>query len=237
MTEGYAFVFARCLGLMVRAPGFSHASVPPVVRAALAFVLAAALGPVAATAGEPVVQSFVIGLLGEFAVGFAIGFAASLLFEGASAGGRMLDDYVGIQVSNPIATAGAGQAFQQLWGLGFVASFFVLDGYQPVLVALSKSFGAVPPGRLLEAASVGAYIRAVPGALFTAAVLVAGPALTLGFVANVALGAISRVIPRFTSFSLTFPVVFTAILLASLVTIPYALTFAAKPFAFMGARP
>jgi flagellar biosynthetic protein FliR len=225
-----ALVFARCAGFVSRAPGFSHPSVPVAVRAGIAFVLALGLVPaLSANAGGGSLP-FVAALLFEFLLGAAIGFGASILYEGAAAGGRMLDEYVGIQVANPMATAGNGQSFQQLWGLSFVAAFFVLDGYQLVLLALSDSLRTLPPGSALDVHGLHDYALALPLLVVRAAVLVAGPALALGLVANLGLGAIARIIPRFSNFTLTFPVVFAVVLLATLVTLPAVIGQGGRPW-------
>ncbi len=229
MTQLGALVFARCLGLVIRAPGFSHPSVPVPLRGALAFVLA--LGLVPALGAVPVQHpvSMIAALVFEVAIGGAIGFGASILYEGASAGGKLLDDYVGIQVSNPSAQAGEGQAFQQLWGLGFIAAFFMLDGYQYVLMALTDSLKAIPPGSL-AAHGAAAFAMQVPLLVVKAALLVAGPALVLGLTANIAVGAITRMIPRFNNFQLTFPIVFMTILLTTLVTLRTVLPHGGQPW-------
>ncbi len=227
-----ALVFARCIGFVFRAPGFSHPSVPAPVRAALAFVLAMGLVPALGDLRYPYDGQvpFVLALFFELLLGAAIGFAASILYEGAAAGGRMLDEYVGIQVANPAATVGTGQGFQQLWGLGFLAAFFVLNGYQFIILALADSLHTLPPGDAFAAQGIGNFALAIPGFVLKAGILVAGPALVLGLVANIALGAIARVIPRFNNFTLTFPVVFTAVLLATLVTLPEVLKQGGHPW-------
>ncbi|MGH7708653.1 MAG: flagellar biosynthetic protein FliR [Vulcanimicrobiaceae bacterium] len=232
MTQLGALVFARCIGFVARAPGFSHPSVPIPLRAALAFVLALALVPTLRGNERFAGASFLAALLFELLVGAAIGFGASLLYEGAAAGGRVLDDYVGIQVANPTATAGSGQSFQQLWGLGFIAAFFVFNGYQFIVLALADSLKGIPPGAL-AIHGLGSFALGVPVLVMRAAVLVAGPALVLGLVANLGLGAVSRIIPRFNNFVLTFPVVFSVVLLATLVLLTPVLSQGAKPWLYL----
>jgi len=49
----------------------------------------------------------------------------------------------------------------------------------------------------------------------------------------VALGAIARTIPRFATFSLSFPLVFAAVLLVTAIAAPLLATQAARPFALL----
>ena len=89
-------VFARCAGFAFRAPGLSHPSVPHIVRAAIALFLAIAIAPgVRAITSDGIALIAILAM--EFGIGTAIGIGASLLYDGAYAGGRMLDDYVGVK--------------------------------------------------------------------------------------------------------------------------------------------
>jgi flagellar biosynthesis protein FliR len=51
---------------------------------------------------------------------------------------------------------------------------------------------------------------------------VAAPAVALAFVVQIALGALSRVVPRFGSFTLAFPLAFAAALVATVLSVPLA---------------
>ena len=61
----------------------------------------------------------------------------------------------------------------------------------------------------------------------------AGPGIVLGLLAQLALGSVARVIPRFSNFTLTFPVVFGVVLLATLATLPFAAGLAGRPWMHM----
>ncbi|MBD5654194.1 MAG: flagellar biosynthetic protein FliR, partial [Candidatus Eremiobacteraeota bacterium] len=123
MSDGALLVFARCAGFVFRAPGFSNPDVPPAVRAIFAFVLTLALAPAHAAAARIEAGGFAFALAGEALIGTAIGTAASMLYDGAFAGGRALDDYVGIRSSVPSANVQAGAGFGRLWSLAFATAF------------------------------------------------------------------------------------------------------------------
>ncbi len=222
-------VFARCIGCIARAPGFSHPGVPPMLRAALAFVLALGLAPRVAPAPLHT-TSFVAALALEVLIGAAIGFAASLLYEGASAGGNVLDSYVGMQSANPNAQVASGEGYGALWGVVFLAAFFLLDGYQWVVRALVASLDGLPLGTAIAPASLRTFAFALPGVLMRASALVAGPAIVMGLVAQIGVGAIGRVVPRFSNMTLTFPVVFGAVLLVTLATVPLLVQQGGRPW-------
>ena len=219
MSAAGLLVFARCAGFVFRAPGLSHPAVPAPVRAGLALVLAMALLPrVRAAAPGGVALAAAVAL--EIAIGAAIGIAASILYDGAYAGGRALDDYVGIRGSVPNAQVYAASGFGRIWSLVFTAGFFLLGGYRIAILAFAHTFEVLPAGRVPDVRELYAYAVMLPAGIIEAALLVAGPAIALVFVAQCALGSLARVTPRFAGFTLTFPVMFGAALLATIATIP-----------------
>lgn len=230
MTAAALLVFARCAGFVFRAPGFSHPSVPPMVRAGLALVLAIAIVPAVQGLRTPHGMAFVLAVACDFGIGAAIGIAASVLYDGAYAGGRALDDYVGIRGSVPNAQIFAGAGFGRIWSLVFTAGFFLLGGYRVLILAFSRTFESVPPGGSVSAHALYDYAVALPVSIIEAALLVAGPAIALVFVAQLTLGALTRVIPRFASFTLSFPIVFAVALIATIIAIPLLFGQSAVPW-------
>lgn len=229
--SGTAFLlFTRCAGFVSRAPGFSHPSVPAPVRAALAFVIALAVSPAVEMRRAPDGAAFALAAAADFAIGAAIGFAASVLYDGAYAGGRALDDYAGIRGSVPGAAFFAASAFGRIWSIVFTAGFFLLGGYRIVIAALVSSFDTLPPGALPASGALYRYAIALPESIVQAALMVAGPAIALVFVAQATLGAMARVIPRFAAFTLSFPAVFGIAVLATLAAIPVMFAQSAVPW-------
>ncbi len=92
MSDGQLLVLARCAGFVFRAPGFSHPDVPPPVRAGFAFALSLALDDAYAARTHVAAGGLAFAIVAELLVGAAIGVAASMLYDGAFAGGRALDD-------------------------------------------------------------------------------------------------------------------------------------------------
>lgn len=223
-------VFARSAGMIARAPGFAHPSVPPVVRAGLALAVAFAVAPSVAPVRGLDLAAFTFALAADFAVGAAIGFGASLLYDGAYFAGRTIDDYLGVRGSVPGANVASAQAFGRLWSSVFLAAFVLLDGWVPVVRAFADSFAHVAAGAW---ASDGAWLRfalALPGTIVRAAFVVAAPAIAVAAALQLALAAVTRVVPRFSSFTLAFPAVFAAALLVTVATVPLLAPLGARPW-------
>lgn len=230
MSDGAFLVFARCAGFVFRAPGFSHPDVPPPVRAGFAFALSLAFARAPAAHVPLGAGALPFAIASEALVGAAIGFAASMLYDGAFAGGRALDDYVGIKANVPSANVSAGAGLGRLWSLAFTTGFFVLGGYRFALVALGDTLAELPPGTLASARDLATFAIALPQTLVKAAFFVAAPAIAIALVAQVGLALVSRLVPRFTTFTLAFPVVFACVLLATIAALPIVLGASGRPW-------
>ena len=230
MTQTALLVFARAAGMMSRAPGFAHPSVPPVVRGGLAAALAFAVAPLVAPNREFDLAVFALALAGEFVVGAAIGFGAALLYDGAYYAGRMIDDYLGVRGSVPGANVTSAQAFGRLWSASFLAAYVLLDGWVPVIGAFAGSFAHVTPGAFVATDAWGRFALALPETILRAAFAVAAPAVAVAAALQLALGAVARVVPRFSSFTLAFPAVFAAALLVAVISVPLLAPAGARPW-------
>jgi flagellar biosynthetic protein FliR len=229
VTDGGLLIFARCVGFVFRAPGFSHPDVPAPVRAGFAFVVSLALARAYAPAAK-VAHGLVFAIACETMVGAAIGIAASMLYDGAYAGGRALDDYVGIRASVPSADVAAGAGFGRLWSLAFAAGFFVLGGYRIALEGFAFTFRTLPPGVLLASTNMETFAVALPQTLLRAALFVAGPAIAIALVAQFGLAIVARLVPRFSTFTLAFPIVFACVMLATIVALGSVLHATSAPW-------
>ncbi|GAC1302806.1 MAG: hypothetical protein NVSMB19_12350 [Vulcanimicrobiaceae bacterium] len=230
MNDGELLVFARCAGFVFRAPGFSHPDVPPPVRAGFAYVLSLGLARASATQVHLAAGALAFAIASEALVGAAVGIAASMLYDGAFAGGRALDDYVGIKASVPSANVAAGAGFGRLWSLAFTTGFFVLGGDRVALGAFGETIRTLPPGALANARDLATFAVALPQTLLRAAFFVAGPAIAIALVAQVGLALVARLVPRFSTFTLAFPAVFGCVLLATIAALPIVLGAAGRPW-------
>jgi flagellar biosynthesis protein FliR len=229
VTQTLLLVFARSAGLMLRAPGFTHPAVPMIVRLALALGLAIGITPALGTRPELDLGLFALAIAGEVAIGAAIGIGASLLYDGAYYGGRMIDDYVGFRGSVPSAAVTSAQGFGRLWSSLFLAGFFLLDGDAVVIRAFAGSFDQVGAGAIVGSESWYRFAVALPQTIAKAALLVAAPAIGVAALVQIALAAVTRVVPRFSSFTLSFPIVFAAEILVAIATLPLYAPLAAHP--------
>lgn len=237
MTATGFLIFARCAGFAFRAPGLAHPSVPPAARAGMAVLLAIAIAPRTRAESHADGIALVFALVTEFLLGTAIGIAASLVYDAAYAGGRAVDDYNGVKAIAPSAQLVAPSGFGRIWSLAFTGAYFLLGVYRFTLLAFAQCFDRIPPGAAFDMGAWGAYALSLASTVFAVGVAVAAPAIALSFVVHVAVGALSRAIPRFGSFTLVFPPAFGAALIATALAVPAVIQLAGRPFlAFPGSR-
>jgi flagellar biosynthetic protein FliR len=164
--------------------------------------------------------ALVVALIGEVLIGGAIGMAASLVYDGAYAGGRVVDDYVGVKAIAPSLQLVAPSGFGRLWSLAFTGGFFLSGAYRLIVLSFAQSFARLPPGAQVHAHALTAYAASFASTIALVALEVAAPAIGLAFVVQIAVGAISRAVPRFGSFTLAFPLAFAAALVATAIAVP-----------------
>jgi flagellar biosynthesis protein FliR len=216
-------VLARCMGFVFRAPGFSHPSVPAPLRAGFALLLAMAVTPsVRAIVPDGNGAALAVALAGEFLIGGALGMAASLLYDGAYAGGRVVDDYVGVRAIAPSLQLVAPSGFGRVWSLAFTGAFFLTGAYRLTLTGFTQSFALMPPGTAPNPPAWGAFVANFATGFADVALQIAAPAVGLAFVVQIAFGALSRVVPRFGSFTLAFPLAFAAAIVMTAIAVPEA---------------
>lgn len=231
MSAVAVLVFARCIGFAARAPGLSHPSVPAVVRVIVGCALALAVVPSVRGVhvdGGGALLTFCF--VGEVLFGAAIGQFASLLYDAAYAGGRVVDDYAGVRAITPSAEMVAPSGFGRIWSIAFTGGFFLFGAYRVAILAFADTFRAVPLGADVLGSSVLAYAGALGGTMMLAALAVAGPAVALAFVVQVALAAVSRAVPRLGGVTLVSPFVFAAAIVATAVSLPALEAMASHPY-------
>lgn len=202
-----------CLGLVRAAawvsfsPPFSAMALP--VRVRLAFSMALALSVAGRLADPSLLDSDIIGLIGVLLAqafsGAALGFAVHVLFAALAAAGDMIDSLAGFAIGatiDPLTGAGSSP-FARLYQLLGVAFLFATGGHLLVVRGFIRS---VELGTL-ELSSLGAFasgLLQLLGVMLLAALEIAIPVLAALFLAEVALGLISRAAPQLNVYVMGF---------------------------------
>jgi flagellar biosynthetic protein FliR len=181
--------------------------VPNAVRLGLAGVLALTLAPLTAPSRVGSMPLLVAGMAKELVVGLVLGWTASMFFSCAQMAGDWLDLQSGFQASqlvNPsfnTHNAALGNFFYLLAGLVFLGT----GGWAIMLRAAVRSFAVSPPGALhLYLGTAGDWTALLAQVVWIALQLAAPVAGAL-FLSEIAIGLITRAMPKMNVMMLTLP--------------------------------
>lgn len=208
----FLLILARVSPLMIVAPLWGSSLVPARVRVFLALLVAALLLPAVRTPMPPGVAAapgaLAVAVALELLTGYLIAFAGLALFAGAQLAGQLVDIQIGFGVANVIDPLTSAQVtlIGQLQYLAALWIFILLDGHHLLLRGLTATFAAAPLGQPLADATALAVVTERAGrVLFALAAQIAAPALTALFLANLALGLVSRMLPQMNVFMVGLP--------------------------------
>ena len=209
---------ARCLAWLFIAPPFGTRLIPNQVKIGLAGALTLAVGPRLATTSIPLEPApLIAAVVGQVVAGLALGFFALLALSAVQAAGSMIDLFAGFtlaQVYDPMSGAGAS-VFGRLYQMVGTTILFASGGHLILVRGFLRSFEAIPLQKLTlgEARLLTNHM----GTFIMAAIEIAAPVLAALFLAEVALGLLTRAAPQLNAFQLGMPLkVLLAIMLTGL---------------------
>jgi flagellar biosynthetic protein FliR len=203
---------SRVTGLLVVAPFLGSAALPARIKIGLAFLLTLFLVPL--VPAPPVALSppaLIVLLLGEFAIGFLLGFSLQLIFEAGQIAGQVCGVQMGYSLAsviNPDSQADSA-VLSTFYELIVLLLFIQLGVPHWLLRGLARSFDYLPPGHLSLTWPALHALFEFAAAMFVAGLQIAAPVLVASLFADVALGFIGKASPQ-------LPVLFVGISIKNL---------------------
>lgn len=199
----------RSAAWLLVCPPFATRSIPGTVKAALALALAL---PVASRIGPEVPDlstgALVSAVVLQAVTGAALGFLTYLLFAAVQAAGDLIDLFGGFTLAqgyDPLAmvqTSIFGR-FHQLLGLVLL---FMTDAHLVMIQGFLRSYDAIPVTQGIKLDVTADALLTAVSEFFLAALEIAAPMIAVLFLADVALGLLTRVSPQLNAFALGFPI-------------------------------
>jgi flagellar biosynthetic protein FliR len=203
---GFLLVFVRAIAWIVIAPPFSMRAIPIQVKLGLAGALAVASGPGLAPESVALETVPLIGAtLMQVAIGLILGFLTLMFISAVQAAGDMIDLFGGFSIStafNPLSDSSAG-VFGRFYNLLALTLLFAINGHLLLVRGFLTSFEAVPLSGLALNDLSSIFVDTI-GQFLLAAIEIAAPLLAVLFLAEVALGLLSRAAPQMNVFALGF---------------------------------
>jgi len=199
----------RSAAWLMVSPPFATRTIPGVVKATLAVALAL---PVASRIGPSIPElstgALITAVVLQVATGAALGFVTYLLFAAIQAAGDLIDLFGGFTLAQAYDPMSMVQSsifgrFHQLLGLVLL---FVTDAHLVIVSGFLRSYDAIPvTGSVAMDANADAVLNGM-GQFFMAALEIAAPMVAVLFLADIALGLLTRVSPQLNAFAMGFPV-------------------------------
>lgn len=214
----FFLAFTRIMAIIIHIPVFGGQNIPTQVRIGLGLVLALVLIPWQPLPPETVAVGFLaygVAIAKEILIGTLIGFAADLAFGAIQVAGAAMGMGSGFESSrifNPALGEG-GSAFDQIFVMTATMVFLMIDGHHLVLIALQKTFDALPLNSPLPFNGLET-IMLTTAAFISAGIHLALPVMTALLLTDLTLGLLARVAPQVQVYFLGLPVKVAVALLA-----------------------
>jgi flagellar biosynthetic protein FliR len=203
----FLLVFTRMTGTFLFNPLLGRRSVPAVVKIGLAILLTAVLFPTlkAPYASMPTPLSFMLALVKELVIGYALGLIVNLFISWALMAGEIMDMEMGTSMSrmydpsSGISMPITGTVLNVL----FTLIFFSTNGHLTLIKIVSASLTMLPPGPQMISFQVGQYVTGMMGDIIVLAVKLAMPVLAIELLSEAGMGVLMRIVPQINVFSVS----------------------------------
>jgi flagellar biosynthetic protein FliR len=208
LVTGYLLAFLRAAAWVFVCPPFGTRSVPTMVKVGLAGALALVVGPHLAQQAVPLeVAPLLTAAALQIAAGLALGFLGVLLFATFSFAGGLIDLVSGYSVAQLFDPGNNAPVsiFGQFYSVLATTLLFAIDGHLLLVRGFLTSFSAAPLTHL-STQTLAKLLTGDIALFFVSALEIAAPLLAALFLAEAALGLLSRAAPQMNIFQLGLPV-------------------------------
>ncbi len=223
--EVFLLVFVRMTGLFVIAPIFGRRNIPTYFKIGFSFFIALILINTTAVQGfdnDMSIIAYVLAVIKEFLVGISIGFIAYLSFTAIYIAGEVIDMQIGfgiVNVMDPISNIQI-PVTSNLYFIISMLLLFAINGHQMIIKALFDSFATLPLAGAVFGASLADGLMNVFGTIFATGFKIAAPIVSAIFLADIALGTVSKMVPQMNVFVIGMPLKILLGFAVLIITIP-----------------
>lgn len=221
-------VFLRVGAALMLIPGFGEQHVPAPLRLVLALVLSLLIAPALAPALPPLPTlptALAVLVLKEILVGVLLGLVGRFCLAALHVGGSVIAMQSGLSAASLFDPHEAAQSTVPATFLtaAAMALLFAADFHHLLLRAVAASYAVLPAGAGLDASDGGDLLIRLGGDAIATGVRIAAPMIVAGFAVNMALGALSRMVPAFQVLALALPAQLLLALLVLELSVPAAM--------------
>ncbi|MEE9605552.1 MAG: flagellar biosynthetic protein FliR [Candidatus Scalindua sp.] len=206
----FTIVLFRTASVLFFSPVFNQTGLPLLIKIGLALVIALVIFPTVSDSQQMLPDGllpFILLVFKEIAIGFVIGYGATLTFGAFVVAGDLISGEMGLQMAqmvDPIFGGHINPIAQLLQMLGLIL-FLALDGHHWIINALVLSYKTVPISEFFESGMTMGKIMQLFHGLFVSAIKIAAPIMIILFLVVIVAGLIGKAIPEINIMMLVFP--------------------------------
>lgn len=206
----FTIVLFRTASVLFFSPVFNQTGLPLQVKIGLALVIALVIFPTVSDSQQMLPDGllpFILLVFKEIAIGFVIGYGATLTFGAFVVAGDLISGEMGLQMAemvDPLFGGNINPIAQLLQLLGLIL-FLALDGHHWIINALVLSYKTVPISEFFESGMTMGKIMQLFHGLFVSAIKIAAPIMIILFLVVIVAGLIGKAIPEINIMMLVFP--------------------------------
>lgn len=206
----FTIVLFRTASVLFFSPIYNQTNIPLLVKIGLALVLTFAIFPTISNTQQTLpdnLTSFILLIFKEIAIGFLIGYVATLAFGAFVMAGELISADMGLSMAEMVdplfgdRVSPISQIFQLM---GFIL-FLSINGHHWLINALVLSYKTVPITGFIESGVTISKLVQMFGGLFVAAIKVAAPVMIIMAMVVVVSGFLARSMPQLNIFMVIFP--------------------------------
>jgi len=191
-------------------PGLGEQNVSARLRLTIALVLAAVLLPLHRTAyriDTSALAPTLVLLVEEIIIGGVLGITARLTISALEVAGSVIAQQLGLGFVTAVDPTQGEQGVllgNFLTMLG-ATLFFATDMHHLVIAALSDSYTLFAPGEVPATGDVAALVTRTVAGAFRIGIQLSAPFIVFGFIFNIGLGVLARLMPQMQVFFVALP--------------------------------
>ncbi len=222
----FTIVLFRTASILFFSPIYNQTNLPLIIKIGLALVIAIAIFPTINSTQLVLpdnLPNFIFIIFKEVAVGFLIGYSATLAFGAFVMAGELISTEMGLAMAelvDPLFGDRISPISQILQIVGLVL-FFAMNGHHWLINALVLSYKTVPITGFIESGvSISKVIQLFSG-LLVSAIKIAAPIMIVLALVVVVSGFLARSTPEINIFLIIFPTKILVGVLILGVTFPF----------------
>jgi flagellar biosynthetic protein FliR len=222
----FTIVLIRTASVLFFSPVYNQTNLPLIIKIGLALAIAVAIFPTINNSQLALPDSminFILLVFKELAIGFLIGYVATLAFGAFVMAGELISSEMGLSMAELVDPLFGDRIspISQLFQIIALILFFAINGHHWLINALVLSYKTVPVTGFIETGFSMSKIMHLFNGLFVAAIKIAAPIMIILGLVVVVSGFLARSTPEINIFLIIFPVKILVGFLLLAITFPF----------------